>query len=338
MGRTLTQKFRTFIFIAIVLALFIGSKSALGMGILNLPPDPVLATHGNWNQGTTSTIDIFLSEVPEGYDVMNGTYAGWCVEDNHRPNLPEDAQVWLYDSTDDPENLPESYQDILWDLINYMLNHKLGSVQDVNVALWLLTGTYDGTFGPITAAAQAMVDEAIANGEDFVPGPGEIVAVILYGDGIGPDGFQDTLIEVTVPPEDYEGCTPGYWKQSHHFDSWVYYMPSNKFSDVFDRVIEIKLKKPKAKLKKAKHKKAKRKIVYVEDPTLEQALKAKGGKINALARHTVAALLNAASPDVDYEYSESEVIQMFQDAYDTGDYEPTKDMFEMANESFCPLD
>ncbi|MGH2544967.1 MAG: DUF7507 domain-containing protein, partial [Ardenticatenaceae bacterium] len=30
-----------------------------------------------------------------------------------------------------------------------------------------------------------------------------------------------------------EGCTPGYWKQAHHFDSWVGFDPSDSFDAVF---------------------------------------------------------------------------------------------------------
>jgi len=52
----------------------------------------------------------------------------------------------------------------------------------------------------------------------------------------------------------------------------------------------------------------------------------------------VAALLNATSPDVDYEYTVEEVIAMVQLAYESGDFEGIKELFEFANETFCPLD
>lgn len=111
-----------------------------------------------------------------------------------------------------------------------------------------------------------------------------------------------------------EGCTPGYWKQKHHFDSWVGFSPSDPFAAVFGRS-----------------------VTGVSD--LASALKAKGGHLNALTRHATAALLNVASPDVhvvDYS-SDAEVIAAFQAAYDSGDYELTKDAFESANEEGCPL-
>ncbi len=30
-----------------------------------------------------------------------------------------------------------------------------------------------------------------------------------------------------------EGCTPGYWKQDHHFDSWEGYAPGDQLDGVF---------------------------------------------------------------------------------------------------------
>ncbi len=61
-----------------------------------------------------------------------------------------------------------------------------------------------------------------------------------------------------------EGCTPGYWKQSQHFDSWTGYSPSTQFSAVFENAFPGK--------------------------TLLQVLEQGGGGLNALGRHTVAAL------------------------------------------------
>jgi len=106
-----------------------------------------------------------------------------------------------------------------------------------------------------------------------------------------------------------EGCTPGYWKQEHHYDSWVGYSPSDSFDAVFG-------------------------VSY--GGTLAEAAGANGGGANALARHAVAALLNASS-SVDYLYSTADVINMVQAAFASGDYEGTKDLFAAQNELGCPL-
>ena len=111
-----------------------------------------------------------------------------------------------------------------------------------------------------------------------------------------------------------QGCTPGYWKQDQHFDSWpAPYVPTMLFSDVFESAFPGK--------------------------TLVDVLALGGGGLNALGRHTVAAMLNGASGGVNYEFSDSEVIDMFNDVYPgtAGDYEGLKDLFEYNNELGCPL-
>ncbi|NML15385.1 SdrD B-like domain-containing protein [Azohydromonas caseinilytica] len=67
-------------------------------------------------------------------------------------------------------------------------------------------------------------------------------------------------------------------------------------------------------------------------PTLLQALGANGGGVNALLRHSAAALLNAADPYVDYYYSREQIISMVRQAFATGDYETVKDLFAARNE------
>jgi hypothetical protein len=121
-----------------------------------------------------------------------------------------------------------------------------------------------------------------------------------------------------------EGCTPGFWKQEQHFEYWTEYLTSDSFSSVFGRTITIKWSET-------------GKPQPVTDPTLLQALGANGGGINALARHVVAALLNAANPEIEYFYSIPEIIEMFQDALGSGNYEYTKDILKDENESGCPL-
>jgi hypothetical protein len=109
-----------------------------------------------------------------------------------------------------------------------------------------------------------------------------------------------------------EGCTPGYWKQEHHFGSWTAPYGSDKlFSEVFEDAFPGK--------------------------TLVDVLDQGGGHLFALGRHTVAALLNAASPDVSYDLAVNDVIEMFNDVYPDGDYESLKDFFEGLNEQGCPL-
>ncbi len=110
-----------------------------------------------------------------------------------------------------------------------------------------------------------------------------------------------------------QGCTPGYWKQRQHFDSWTApYTPQTLFSDVFANAFPGK--------------------------TLLQVLGQGGGGLNALGRHTVAALLNAASAGVTYNYqTPADVINAFNAAFTSGNYETQKNLFEGYNEQGCPL-
>lgn len=121
--------------------------------------------------------------------------------------------------------------------------------------------------------------------------------------------------DASVPSYGGEGCTPGYWKQRHHFDSWPSpYLSSTLFSSVFANAFPGK--------------------------TLVQVLNLKGGGLNALGRHSVAALLNAASSGVDYDLTVAEVVAAFNAAYASGDpsiITNQKNVFDMLNNQGCPL-
>jgi len=101
-----------------------------------------------------------------------------------------------------------------------------------------------------------------------------------------------------------EGCTPGFWR--NHLSHWAAtgYSPDMIFDEVFGCEI------------------------FGDDTTLGWAVD-NPGILKNLAFHGVAALLNAAHPDVDYALSESEVIQ----AVCNGD----KDLLAAANEAGCSL-
>ena len=108
-----------------------------------------------------------------------------------------------------------------------------------------------------------------------------------------------------------EGCTPGYWKQSQHFSDWTGYTPNQAFSSVFEDAFP--------------------------GMTLVQVAAQGGGGLKALGRHTVAALLNAASGGVDFGMTTTEVINAFNAVYPGGDYETLKDVLAGLNEAGCPL-
>ncbi|MGH7476605.1 MAG: hypothetical protein ACRELD_09975 [Longimicrobiales bacterium] len=126
-------------------------------------------------------------------------------------------------------------------------------------------------------------------------------------------GFQGAVaVFANEPLPSGQGCTPGYWKQPHHFDSWVGYAPGQQFSSVFDDAFP--------------------------GMTLLEVLQQGGGGLKALGRHTVAALLNASS-GIAYGLSANDVINAFNATFEgtDRDYEALKNDFEARNESGCPL-
>jgi hypothetical protein len=97
----------------------------------------------------------------------------------------------------------------------------------------------------------------------------------------------------TPTPIPFEGCTPGYWRQTHHFDSWVVYTPNQSLESVFDVPNSLGM----------------------DNVTLANALRFNGGSgltgaARNLLRAAVAALLNSSSLDVNYALTTAEVIQL----------------------------
>ncbi|SDH69238.1 conserved repeat domain-containing protein [Pseudomonas benzenivorans] len=94
------------------------------------------------------------------------------------------------------------------------------------------------------------------------------------------------------PPPDFEGCTPGFWKNSP--GSWVGYSPDQLVSSVFSLPNGVLANQ-------------------LGDDTLMEALGYPGGDnlvgaAQILLRAAVASLLNAAHPDVDFPRTEAEII------------------------------
>jgi len=175
---------------ACVVSLFNINTSAI-----NLPPSAVTATI---TIGSQSFQDVALSGVPSGYDVGNNSYLGWCVE-AFNLNNPGDGntvhQAILKSTT--AGGLPTQYASKPWDKINYVLNNKLGSAQEVQYVLWHYTDgiTIDPGFMP---NAVAMIQDADANGSGFVPGARDVTAALLVFQGASTNE-QGTIIEVPPP-------------------------------------------------------------------------------------------------------------------------------------------
>jgi hypothetical protein len=138
------------------------------------------------------------------------------------------------------------------------------------------SANYNGSYTPSLAGFHT--NTVVASGSDAVEsGPVSATA--------------SATCEVPPPPE-FEGCTPGFWKNSP--GSWVGYSPDQLVGSVFSL--------PNGVLS-----------AQLGDDTLMEALSYPGGDnlvgaAQILLRAAVASLLNAAHPDVDFPRTEAEII------------------------------
>jgi hypothetical protein len=160
---------------------------------VNLPSTSVYIEVFN---GTQSYFITNLIGVPEGYDVANGTYIGWCVDSRTTMSRsPDIHEVRLFSSISPPDDLANEN----WDMVNYILNHKQGVKDDIQQAIWYFVSIM-GNFTPTRTIAWAIVNDTLANGEGFVPDQGQTIAVIcdplIFSHQ--PD-VQVSIIEATMP-------------------------------------------------------------------------------------------------------------------------------------------
>jgi hypothetical protein len=181
---------------------------------IRLPSERVGASH-HWLSGSASEYDLKLSETGTGFDIGDGIYQGWCIEDNFQGNA---GRVQLYSSYDTalPDDI-KFYRDptipknavnepVPWDKLNYLINNKQGDTKDIGAAIFLLMWGKTASF-PASTAAQTMYSDAEEKGAGFVPVSGQIMAIVLYQDGLGDDKlpddrnrkYQDTIIEYIIP-------------------------------------------------------------------------------------------------------------------------------------------
>ena len=154
-------------------------------------------------------ISLSLSGVDPGYTVTNGNYTAWCGAWWNSPimNTPNYAGTpgSLY-STYSP-TFPAGFAPLVGNvnMVNYILNHKTGTIRDVQSAIWLVTTGMVDLLNPATPTAVALANAAMAN-PAYVPDAGGVMAIfVAVDDVLAPDagsaGFmlQNMIFEVTVP-------------------------------------------------------------------------------------------------------------------------------------------
>jgi len=257
---------------------------------ISIPPDYVTMVA---EDGKNSHFDTYLSNVPAGYNISSGKYPGWCIQRNVMMDRGVFHTVVLYSSYD-PE-MPESFKDDDWDKVNYLLNNKQGNTTDIQDAIWYFIG--DNHYS--SNLTEQMILEAETKGEGFCPKAGEVIAILVdNGDGLN-HSIQRTIIEVKIPTGEYQGCNVSFWKT--HVHSWNEYFPAHRIRNVFD--ISYNLSGGS----------------LISAFFLYMSLYFKNGYSNfgvviALVKQSIAALLNAAHPEVDYPLREIELIDLVNNA------------------------
>jgi hypothetical protein len=128
-----------------------------------------------------------------------------------------------------------------------------------------------------------------------------------------------TTTTTTTTTTGGEGCTPGYWKQDQHFDSW----PVPTTTTLADAGFTNTGLPAVTTLLEA--------LSFQGGPTLQDAK-------NLLLRQAAAAYLNSLS--IAYPFTTAEVVDMVNDALATGDRDTilgVKDVLDAANNGTCPL-
>jgi hypothetical protein len=140
--------------------------------------------------GGDSYWDVQLFNVPDGYDVWNGIWNAYCVQHTVYAYPNTLYNICLISSYDD--NLPPGGANVNWHIVTYILNHKdpNATALQVQEAIWFFT---DG-FVVNDPIVQGMIDDAQANGPDFVPGAGEYMGVLVYVN----DTVQLLILEMEI--------------------------------------------------------------------------------------------------------------------------------------------
>jgi predicted ribosomally synthesized peptide with SipW-like signal peptide len=153
--------------------------------------------------GDHSYFKVKFDNIPAGsYCIQNDVwYKCWCIDELHdmptyywqnvklksslSPLVYTSSITWGY-RTPHPN---------LFHYVNYLINTYSSSAgsgsSSLQQAIWFFINHH--TYSQISGAAQAMVDDALLNGADFVPETGQVAMVVGYD---GPEELQIIGIEV----------------------------------------------------------------------------------------------------------------------------------------------
>jgi hypothetical protein len=131
-----------------------------------------------------------FSGIPSGYDINNtATYMAWCGDQSTHMDRGVSHNFALYSTLDPPSQLDS----INWNAVNYILNHKNGTLVDIQFAIWYFTNNYPSI--GLSPYIDSMITAALAN-PNYTPGNGKIIGIIAVP--INEPNAQMSIIEITV--------------------------------------------------------------------------------------------------------------------------------------------
>lgn len=156
-----------------------------------------------YHYGPTSYWQTVLSGIVGTYTIQNGPYVGWCVDESTYIVPGYSYNVRLFSSYDltflaaHPEWNGNYWYS--WACVNYLINHKnpIATIDEIQSAIWyFINNGYTGS----DSVVWGMINDALSNGQFFVPQTGDNMAVLVVGWPYGEyqNGYdvQKTFIEV----------------------------------------------------------------------------------------------------------------------------------------------
>jgi hypothetical protein len=146
-------------------------------------------------QGSDSRFELFFIDVRYGYDLVDFEfYKAWCLAKGKPLRRNAIHKVRLYNCYD--PYIPSEFSGMGWNQINYVVNHKKGSKEDIQQAIWHFTTGEKPT--PSVEATQ-LIEEANLKGKDYIPAKGELMAIICQLGGQKQPVFIEYKIQEGIP-------------------------------------------------------------------------------------------------------------------------------------------
>ncbi|MGK7888653.1 MAG: SdrD B-like domain-containing protein, partial [Leptolyngbyaceae cyanobacterium] len=154
-------------------------------------------------QGDPSYFDVTIT----GGTSLDGVFDGYCVDTDRRFALNTEFTAQVYSTYHVPDELtgpgkieyPENFDLVNWIINNYQagvteINGEVVTAGDIQRAIWSLIDDRNstGALGEFSQErADAIAAAAQANGEDFVPGAGQKLAILFTPGPAGDDGLPN---------------------------------------------------------------------------------------------------------------------------------------------------